>query len=159
MTKNEIFFFESTFLGPYFSLKMTNVDRKKWKKKSTGKSPHVSWSTVHGPRPHFIDTPVFHSTSTICFHIVPDILSYKKRILCIQFFCRVILYINIYFWMKVLFVFQRKRFLASIASMARRYIVREPMPKSVLFLPEKVTTLFRILVAIGITETHVWLGA
>ena len=24
---------------------------------STGKSPHFSRSTVHGPRPHFIDTP------------------------------------------------------------------------------------------------------
>ena len=32
-----------------------------------------------------------------------------------KFFFRVILYINIYFWMKVLFIFQRKLFLASMA--------------------------------------------
>ena len=51
MTKKATFFIESTFLGPHFSLKMT-----KKSKKSTGKSPHFSRSTVHGPRPHFIDT-------------------------------------------------------------------------------------------------------
>ena len=58
MTKKATFFIESTFLGPHFSLKMT----KKWPMwteknvESTGKSPHFSRSTVHGPRPHFIDT-------------------------------------------------------------------------------------------------------
>ena len=47
-------------MGPLFShAKWTCELAIKWtqRQKSTGKSPHFSGSTVHGPRPHFIDTP------------------------------------------------------------------------------------------------------
>ena len=46
-------------MGPLFShAKWTCELAIKWtqRQKSTGKSPHFSGSTVHGPRPHFIDT-------------------------------------------------------------------------------------------------------
>ena len=48
-------------MGPLFShAKWTCELAIKWtqRQKSTGKSPHFSGSTVHGPRPHFIDTRV-----------------------------------------------------------------------------------------------------
>ena len=46
-------------MGPLFShAKWTCELAIKWtqRQKSTGKSPLFSRSTVHGPRPHFIDT-------------------------------------------------------------------------------------------------------
>ena len=49
-------------MGPLFShAKWTCELAIKWtqRQKSTGKSPHFSRSTVHGPRPHFIDTRKF----------------------------------------------------------------------------------------------------
>ena len=50
-------------MGPLFShAKWTCELAIKWtqRQKSTGKSPHFSRYTVHGPRPHFIDTLKLH---------------------------------------------------------------------------------------------------
>ena len=49
-------------MGPLFSHAKWTCDLAiKWTQrlKSTGKSPHFSRSTVHGPRPHFIDTHLY----------------------------------------------------------------------------------------------------
>ena len=55
-------------MGPLFShAKWTCELAIKWtqRQKSTGKSPLFSRSTVHGPRPHFIDTREISAFSKI----------------------------------------------------------------------------------------------